>query len=133
MLEKRLIRRDIEVGIEIPPHFGRDLKKGHNVPVSALIDGANTFRAGTVEGYVNGAHANYLMANPAIQNSSLFNIEPRFRYNPTLENIYAMAPAIPAMLLILFPSISIKPVIRFNILNSLYCSIKKIRPYLSIL
>lgn len=104
-LESRLIRRDIEVGIEIPPNFGSDLKKGHPVTVSAWIDGANTFRAGTVEGYVNGAHASYLMANLAIEQASLFNIEPRFRYNPTLENIYAMAPAIPAMLLILFPSI----------------------------
>jgi ribosome-dependent ATPase len=31
--------------------------------------------------------------------------EPRFRYNPSFESIYAMGPSIPAVLLMLFPSI----------------------------
>lgn len=105
MLEKRLISQDIEVSIEIPPNFGHDIKKGQAVSVSTWIDGANTFRAGTVEGYVNGAHANYLITRSVSPQTGGFTVEPRFRYNPTLENIYAMAPAIPAMLLILFPSI----------------------------
>lgn len=104
-LEKRMIARDIEVAIEIPPHFGRGLKRGEKLSISAWIDGANTFRAGTVEGYVAGAHADYLASLAPGEATSVIRFEPRFKYNPTMENIYAIAPAMPAMLLILFPSI----------------------------
>lgn len=103
-LEQRLISRDIEVAIEIPHNFGKRLKQGRNVSVSVWIDGANTFRAGTVEGYVAGAHASYL-AKLVSQGSVLMHFESRFKYNPAMENIYAMAPSMPALLLILFPSI----------------------------
>lgn len=104
-LETRLVSRDIEVAIEIPPNFGRYLKRGEQTNISAWIDGANTFRAGTVEGYVSGVHADYLARVAPRGTVNLMEFEPRFKYNPTMENIYAMAPAIPAMLLILFPSI----------------------------
>ena len=104
-LETGLIAQNFEVGIEIPPGFGRALKRGENPAILAVIDGANTFRAGTVEGYVSGAHTDYLSSLSSMSTSSLMQFEPRFKYNPTLENIYAMAPAMPAILLILFPSI----------------------------
>lgn len=104
-LERRLVAGDIEVAIEIPPDFGRELKRGDSVNVSTWIDGANTFRAGTVEGYVAGAHADYLARTAPSSAPSVMTFEPRYKYNPTMENIYAMAPSIPAMLLILFPSI----------------------------
>ena len=104
-LDHRMITRDIEVAIEIPPGFGHDLKRGGKASVSAWIDGANTARAGTVEGYVNAAHADYLASSAARGATGVIRFEPRFKYNPTMENINAMAPAMPAMLLILFPSI----------------------------
>ncbi len=104
-LETGLIAQKFEVGIEIPPGFGRALKRGENPAILAVIDGANTFRAGTVEGYVSGAHTDYLSRFSTMNTLSLMQFEPRFKYNPTLENIYAMAPAMPAILLILFPSI----------------------------
>lgn len=103
--EKRLVSQDIEVAIEIPSGFGRDLKRGETPSISARIDGANTFRAGTVEGYVNGAHADYLASTASRGAPALMQFEPRFKYNPTMESIYAMAPAMPAILLILFPAI----------------------------
>jgi len=104
-LEKRLIARDIEVAIEVPPGFGRAQKRGENPTISAWIDGANTFRAGTVESYVGGAHADYLAKLAPHGANGLIRFEPRFKYNPTMENIYIIAPAMPAILLILFPSI----------------------------
>lgn len=104
-MEQRLSARKIEIGIEIPPGFGRDIKKGKAVSVSAWIDGANTFRAGTVEGYFQGVHNHYLSTLSPSKSLSLVSFEPRFKYNPTMENIYAMAPAMPAILLILFPAI----------------------------
>lgn len=104
-MDQHLISRKIEIGIEIPPGFGRDLKRGNPVNISAWIDGANTFRAGTVEGYLAGAHSDYLNSLSTESVKGLVTFEPRFKYNPSMENIYAMAPAMPAILLILFPAI----------------------------
>lgn len=109
-LEDQLIANTITLAIEIPPGFGHDLKKGETPEISAWIDGANVSRAGTIEGYVSGAHATYL-TNLARSGgldpdaASLLTIEPRFLYNPSFESIYAMGPSIPAMLLMLFPAI----------------------------
>jgi ribosome-dependent ATPase len=109
-LEARLRSNDITVAIEIPPGFGRNLKKGGSPQVSAWIDGANTTRAGTIEGYVSGAHQEFLASHardtgqPA-QPAANASIEPRYRYNPTFESIYAMGPSVPALLLLLIPAI----------------------------
>ncbi len=109
-LERRLKSNDITLAIEIPAGFGRELKRAGRPQISTWIDGANTTRAGTIEGYVAGAHAQFLTsiaresgggagtmpANP---------VEARYRYNPAFESIYAMGPSIPALLLLLFPAI----------------------------
>lgn len=109
-LEKRLQSNDITLAIEIPPGFGRNLKKGETPSVSAWIDGANTMRAGTIEGYVKGVHARYLKqlaTDAGIDASAASNVvlEPRYRYNPSFETIYSIGPKTPAMLLLLFPAI----------------------------
>ncbi|MEX3007979.1 ribosome-associated ATPase/putative transporter RbbA [Hoeflea sp. TYP-13] len=109
-LEKRLKSNDITLAVEIPPDFGRDLKRQSSPVVSAWIDGANTMRAGTIEGYVVGGHVVYLSelarqsgVDPATMQAA--TIEPRFRYNPSFESIYAIGPSTPALLLLLFPAI----------------------------
>lgn len=109
-LERRLKSNDITLAIEIPSGFGRELKKGENSSVSTWIDGANTLRAGTIEGYVSGGHARYLsdlVSAQGINASAASNVmlEPRYRYNPSFESINAMGPKTPAMLLLLFPAI----------------------------
>ncbi|GAB2679266.1 ribosome-associated ATPase/putative transporter RbbA [Aliiglaciecola aliphaticivorans] len=109
-LESRLKSNDITLAIVIPPGFGRDLKKGQTPSVSAWIDGANTTRAGTIEGYVSGGHIKYLtvLATEAgIDADAYYNVtmESRYRYNPTFETIYSIGPKTPAMLLLLFPAI----------------------------
>ena len=109
-LERRLKSNDITLAIEIPPGFGRDLKKGETPSVSAWIDGANTTRAGTIEGYVTGGHARYLteLATEAGIDASAASkvaLEPRYRYNPSFETIYSIGPKTPALLLLLFPAI----------------------------
>ncbi len=109
-LERRLKANDITLAVEIPPGFGRDLKRLGHPNVSAWIDGANTIRAGTIEGIVSGGHYAYLaelarnsgLDIAATQNAS---IEARYRYNPSFESIYAIGPSAPAMLLLLFPAI----------------------------
>ncbi|TCO69448.1 ribosome-associated ATPase/putative transporter RbbA [Rhodovulum euryhalinum] len=109
-MERRLRAGDITLAIEIPPGFGRDLLKGNTPGVSAWIDGANTIRAGTVEGYVAGAHYSYLAdlargagIDPEAQQVAI--IEPRYRFNPSFESIYAIGPKAPAMLLLFFPAV----------------------------
>ncbi len=109
-LERQLKSNEITLGIEIPPGFGRDLRKGNNPSVSAWIDGANTTRAGTLEGYVVGGHSHYL-SELALEEGIVSGaapgavLEPRFRYNPSFETIYSIGPKTPAMLLLLFPAI----------------------------
>ena len=109
-LEARLRANDITLAIEIPPGFGRDVKRGARPQVSTWIDGANTVRAGTIEGYVADAHQRYLAEHARenginIDAALIASSEPRFRYNASFESIYAMGPSIPAVLLMLFPSI----------------------------
>lgn len=109
-LDRRLKSNDITLAIEIPPGFGRDLKKGETPSISAWIDGANTQRAGTIEGYVEGGHIVYLKkraTDAGIDPSTTSNVTlvPRYRYNPSFESIFSMGPKTPAMLLLLIPAI----------------------------
>ncbi|MGI9425967.1 MAG: ribosome-associated ATPase/putative transporter RbbA [Hyphomicrobiaceae bacterium] len=109
-LERRLKSNDITLAIEIPPDFGRKLKRGETPSVSAWIDGANTTRAGTIEGYVSGGHALYqsglaTAAGINVNAISKVKLEPRYRYNPSFESIFSMGPKTPAMLLLMFPAI----------------------------
>lgn len=109
-MEARLKSNDITLAIEIPPNFGRMLKRNAAWQVSAWIDGANTLRAGTIEGYVQQAHTHFLqqrsreMSAPSSA-GPITGFQVRFRYNPTVESIYAMGPAIPAMIIMLFLAI----------------------------
>jgi len=46
--------------IEIPPGFGRDLKRGRGTEVGVWVDGAMPFRAETMRQYLTGVHQSYL-------------------------------------------------------------------------
>lgn len=109
-LEQQLATRKITMAIEIPPSFGRDLERGGRPEISVWIDGAETSRAATIEGYVEGAHAKFIermvreSPAPRVQSESA-SFALRYMYNPTFESIYAMGPTIPTMMLLLFPAI----------------------------
>ena len=53
---KRLQSDDVSVVLEIPPNFGRDLRRGSGPEVIAQVDGANDFRGSTIAQYVQGVH-----------------------------------------------------------------------------
>jgi ribosome-dependent ATPase len=65
-------------------------------------------RAETVRSYVQGMHAQWLAARaragPGLPAEPV-RIELRFRYNPDVESIVAMAPAMIPMLLLLIPAV----------------------------
>ncbi len=109
-LETRMAAGEVTLALEIPSGFGRAVTTGEPTSIAAWIDGANTARAATIEGYVQGAHGTFLgdrataaglagFAHPSV------GIEPRYRYNPSFESLYSMAPSVPAILLMLFPAI----------------------------
>lgn len=109
-MERRLKSNDITLAIEIPPNFGRTVKRGSDWQVSAWIDGANTSRAATIEGYVQSTH-NLFSEQRIRESSAVASSDPttsilvRYRYNPTAESIYAIGPAVPAILLMMFLAI----------------------------
>ena len=108
-LEKRMQSGEIDAAVEIPPGFGRDIERGRPTSVGAWVDGAMPFRAGTIEGYLQGMHQLYL-TDPAVKTSvppvrSPARIEVRFKYNQDFDSIYAMVPSSLSLLLALFPAI----------------------------
>jgi ribosome-dependent ATPase len=104
----RLKSDEVSLVLEIPPNFGRDLRRGNGPEVLAQVDGAMTFRGETVAQYVKGVHERTLK-DPALPTSApqeyTADIENRYMYNPTFESIYSIVPSIPALLLLLIPSI----------------------------
>lgn len=106
---KRLQSDDISVVLEIPPNFGQDVRKGSQPEVLAQVDAANTFRGETVSQYVQGVHLKMLQdpTNGLLTELPKYsvNIQERFMYNPAFESVYSIVPSVPAILLILIPSI----------------------------
>ncbi|WP_244437819.1 ribosome-associated ATPase/putative transporter RbbA [Hyphomicrobium denitrificans] len=110
-LQSRLKSGKVSATIEIPPGFGRDIRRGRPTEVGVWIDGAMPFRAETIHGYLQGAHRQFL-SDPAIRGhvglsgtTTAANIEIRFRYNQDFDSIYAMVPSTMAMQLALIPAI----------------------------
>lgn len=104
----RLTAGDVSLVVELPPDFGRKLRAGEPTQVLATVDGAIPFKGETVEGYVAGLHQTFLEAfarEKGARESEIARIEPRFRYNQSFESIAAMAPAMPAILLIMLPAV----------------------------
>ena len=108
-LDRRLSTGTIAAAVEIPAHFGRDLQRGRPTEVGAWIDGAMPFRAATIRGYMQAAHAQFLsdwqLHTTGDSTLAPADIEERFRYNQDFDSIYAMVPGTIAMLLALIPAI----------------------------
>lgn len=107
-LEQRLQHGDIGLAVEIPPDFGRALKRGETPQVAFWIDGAMPTRADTILGYVEGIHASYLQqlaqeTGQPLASQSL-QIALRYRYNPDVQSLPAMAPAMLPILLMMIPA-----------------------------
>ncbi|KHL69389.1 ribosome-associated ATPase/putative transporter RbbA [Pseudomonas flexibilis] len=106
-LDRRLRSGEISLAVEIPPGFGRELKRGASPAIAAWVDGAMPTRADTIKGYVQGIHNDYLqnLARAAGQSTALpASLEVRYRYNPDVESLKAMVPAVIPLLLMLIPA-----------------------------
>jgi ribosome-dependent ATPase len=109
-LDRRMRSGELSLAIEIPPGFGRDVARGRNVQIGAWIDGAMPSRAETARGYVQAMHAQWLTQRARLLYGNAattgdFQLEIRYRYNPDIKSIVAMAPAVIPILLLIIPAI----------------------------
>ncbi|ERL99631.1 multidrug ABC transporter ATP-binding protein [Brucella intermedia 229E] len=117
---------EISLAIEIPPNFGADVMRGRPVEIAAWIDGAMPTRAETIKGYVQGGmHANWLTQKARelygrAATVGSFNLEIRYRYNPDVQSLVAMVPAVIPLLLLMIPAmLAVLSVVREKELGSI--------------
>jgi ribosome-dependent ATPase len=124
-LDRRMRNGELSLAIEIPPGFGRDLSRGRAVEIGAWIDGALPTRAETVRGYVQGMHLHWLTQKVReiygdAAAAEAFKIEVRYRYNPNVESLVAMVPAVIPLLLMMIPAmLAVLSVVREKELGSI--------------
>jgi ribosome-dependent ATPase len=108
-LDQRMRDGELSFAVEIPPNYGQDLTRGASPMIGLWVDGAMPQRAETVLGYVQAMHYEYLADlatyHLGLKANALFNLETRYRYNPDMESLAAMVPAVVALLLLFIPSI----------------------------
>ena len=109
-MDRRMRDGEISFAIEIPPHFAADLARGRDVEVGVWLDGSMPQRASSARGYIQGVYATWLTrkieevygagaADPS------YSVAARYRYNPDIRSLVAMAPAVIPLLLLLIPAI----------------------------
>lgn len=106
-LDQRMRSGELSMAVEIPQGFSRQLLRGDPVEVGVWIDGAMPTRAETVQGYVSGMHTHWLgmMAEDmSVLPTTSLNIETRYRYNPDVQSLPSMVPAVMPMLLLMMPA-----------------------------
>ena len=109
-LEQRMRSGELSLAIEIPPGFGRQLKRGRKPEIGVWIDGSMPFRAETIRGYIQGTHYAYmtdlsLRTYGIVPSTIPANIVSRYRYNQSFKSLDAMVPAIIPLLLVFIPAI----------------------------
>ncbi|WP_435103277.1 ribosome-associated ATPase/putative transporter RbbA [Arhodomonas sp. AD133] len=108
-LDRRMASGELGMAIEIPPGFGRGLKRGRPVEIGVWVDGAMPFRGETIRGYIEAANLAYL-ADLSVRTRGIVpqllpaDIEVRYRYNQDFKSLYAMVPAIIPVLLVFIPA-----------------------------
>jgi len=107
-LDQRMRNGELSLAIEIPPGYGRNLRRGRAPEVGMWIDGAMPFRAETIRGYVQGLHYQYLTdlatRNGFTSPAAAADIAVRYRYNQDFQSFNAMVPGMIAILLVLVPA-----------------------------
>jgi ribosome-dependent ATPase len=107
-LNRRLRNGELRLAVEIPAGFERDMQRGRQPEVNALVDGANPFRGETTRGYVEATHNLYVTrlrdARGLPPAATPMKIETRMLFNQAFESVYAMVPGDIMLLLILIPS-----------------------------
>ena len=104
----------VRVILVIPSTFSRDLARGRETSVQFLIDGANSFSASTVLGYVNGIVQQYslnvvtsaFLRAGGSEISVPIDFRPRVWYNPELRSAKYLVPGLIAFILMVVAVVS---------------------------
>jgi ribosome-dependent ATPase len=107
-MDRRLRNGELRLAIELPTGFQKDLERGRQPQVNAVLDAAVPFRAETARSYVEGVHDQYLARARDAKGLSPIpkpvKFEARALFNQDFKSIYAMVPADIMLLLMLIPS-----------------------------
>lgn len=94
--------------IDIPPDFGRNLLQGTRPEIAFYIDGAESFNAGNLQGYIAALLGDYARDQARMHGlppqEASATLIPRFQYNPEFKSILAIAPGVLMIALTLFPA-----------------------------
>ena len=94
--------------IDIPPGFGRDLLRGNRPELGFYLDGADSFNAASLNGYIMSILGDYARDQARAHGIALppdaARMVPRYRYNPDFKSILAIAPGVLMLALSLFPA-----------------------------
>lgn len=97
------------VAYAFPAGFGADLHRARRTELGVWIDGSMPFRGETARGYALAIHqailAQWQKLERGIDTALPVRLAVRYRYNPELRSVNAMAPAVIPLLLIFIPAI----------------------------
>lgn len=104
----------VRVILVIPSTFSKDLARGQEVSIQVLVDGANSFSASTILGYINGIIQQYslkvITAGFLRTGGSAMTIPidllPRVWYNPELRSAKYLVPGLIAFILMVVAVVS---------------------------
>ncbi len=108
-VDSRLESGEIRFVMSIPPRFGKDIVRERHPDVAFFLDGANTFRAETVRGYIEGTMLKFseqgAKQSPARRTEQVpVRLEQRFRYNQKFESATAIVPGSIMVIMVLIPA-----------------------------
>lgn len=106
-MDRRVQDGAVQLALDIPPGFARDMEAGRRPAVGVVIDGAVPFLAADVRAYVEGVLLRYAttLGRELPQTAGVpITLEPRFIYNQEFRSIYAMTPGMVMLALILIPT-----------------------------
>lgn len=88
------------VALSIPRDFSKRRARGEAVEVQVIIDGTDMNSAGIAAGYVGALMSHYDRTHPeTIRAAGGVSHEPRIWYNPNLDSVTYMVPAVICMIL----------------------------------
>jgi ribosome-dependent ATPase len=103
--EDALLAGKVPLVVEIPPGFGDDLQRGRRPDVAFWIEGGMPFRAENIRAYARGIHERYVedLRRTAPLEEPV-RMEIRYRYNQDFRSVFAIAPGVLAVLMLVIPA-----------------------------
>jgi ribosome-dependent ATPase len=103
--EDALLAGKAPLVVEIPPGFGDDLQRGRGPEVAFWVEGGMPFRAENIRAYAKGIHERYLKdLRRSAPIEDAVRMEIRYRYNQDFRSVFAIAPGVLAVLMLVIPA-----------------------------